>query len=71
MAPLAVGSTNRDPDGGSSPGARVTISFRAYQWGEWIVTDAASMDCDNPLEAQAIADQYARDPDREVHFHDR
>lgn len=49
----------------------MTISFRAYQWGEWIVTDAASMDCDNPLEAQAIADQYARDPDREVHFHDR
>jgi hypothetical protein len=59
-APLAVGSINRGPAGGSSPEGRVTITFRAFQRGEWIVTDAISVDSANPVEAQAIAERYAR-----------
>ncbi|OJJ42065.1 hypothetical protein ASPZODRAFT_77819 [Penicilliopsis zonata CBS 506.65] len=70
-AALAVGNINSDPAGGSSPGGRVTITFRAYQQSKWIVTDAVSADAVNPFEAQAIADRYARDPEQEAHFYDR
>lgn len=70
-AHLAVGNINSGPAGGSSPGGRVTITFRAYQRGEWIVMDAVSVDSVNPAEAQAIADRYARDPEQEAHFYDR
>lgn len=69
-APLAVGSINRGP-AGSPPEGRVTITFRAFQRGEWIVTDAISVDSANPVEAQAIAERYARDPEQEAHFYDR
>ncbi|CEJ55660.1 hypothetical protein PMG11_01908 [Penicillium brasilianum] len=69
-APLAVGSISRGPSG-SPPEGRVTITFRAFQRGEWIVTDAISVDSANPVEAQAIAERYARDPEQAAHFYDR
>lgn len=69
-APLAVGSINRGP-AGSPPEGRVTITFRAFQRGQWTVTDATSVDSANPVEAQAIAERYARDPEQEAHFYDR
>ncbi|RAL09441.1 uncharacterized protein BO97DRAFT_445522 [Aspergillus homomorphus CBS 101889] len=56
-APLAEGGINRGPAGSSSPEGRVTITVRAYQRGEWIVTDAVSMDSLNPVKAQAIAER--------------
>ncbi|KAJ5155476.1 hypothetical protein N7492_008279 [Penicillium capsulatum] len=68
--PLAVDSINRGPAGGSSPEGRVTITFRAYQRGEWIVTDAVTVESANPAEAQATAEHYARDPEQEAHFYD-
>jgi hypothetical protein len=36
-----------------------------------MVTDVVSVDSDHPVEAQAIAERYARDPEQEVHFYDR
>lgn len=66
-----IGSINQSPASGSSPGRRVTITFRAYQRGEWMMRDAVSVDSDHPVEAQAIAERYARDPEQEVHFYDR
>ncbi|KAJ5152475.1 hypothetical protein N7492_009755 [Penicillium capsulatum] len=59
------------PAGGSSPEGRVTITFRAYQRGEWIVTDAVTVESTNPVEAQTTAKRYARGPEQEVHFYDR
>lgn len=32
--------------------------------------DAISVDSANPVEAQAIAEGYARDPEQEAHFYD-
>lgn len=69
-APLAVSRINQVSAGGSSPEGRVTITFRAYQQREWIVTDAVSVDSVSPVEAQAIAERYARDPEQEAHFYD-
>lgn len=65
------GSNNQGPASGSSPGRRATITFRAYQRGEWTTRDMVSVDSDHPVEAQAIAERYARDPEQEVHFYDR
>ena len=35
-----------------------------------MVTDAVSVDAHNPVEAQAIADRYVRDPEQQAHFYD-
>lgn len=66
-----IGSNNQGPASGSSPGRRATITFRAYQRGEWTTRDMVSVDSAHPVEAQAIAERYARDPEQEVHFYDR
>ncbi|KAF9894912.1 hypothetical protein FE257_004534 [Aspergillus nanangensis] len=58
---LAAGSTNRGPSGGLSRVGRVTITFRAYQRGEWMVTDTVSVDSANPT----------GDPAQEAHFYGR
>ncbi|RAL17636.1 uncharacterized protein BO97DRAFT_419872 [Aspergillus homomorphus CBS 101889] len=53
------------------PQGRVTITFPAYQRGEWMVTDADSVDSAHPVEAQAIAERYAPNPEQEARFYDR
>jgi hypothetical protein len=43
------------------PGRRVTITFHAYDGGNWRRTDTVIVSSDNPHEAQNIADHYAQD----------
>ncbi|KAA8641740.1 hypothetical protein EYZ11_011239 [Aspergillus tanneri] len=77
-APLAPGNLNSSEDGfdgdlsgDTPPVRRVTVTFHAYYLGEWRRTDAVSVQPDNPVKAQSIADRYARDLDRGARFYDR
>jgi hypothetical protein len=52
------------------PGRRVTITFHAYDRGNWRRTDTVLVSSDNPHEAQNIADHYAQDQSNSARFYD-
>ncbi|KAL4962593.1 uncharacterized protein BDV14DRAFT_177896 [Aspergillus stella-maris] len=66
-APIGNLSTNTASN--ASPARKVTVTFRVWEKGEWRITDTKTVKSDSPLEAQMIADQYARDHDRNARFY--
>jgi hypothetical protein len=52
------------------PGRRVTITFHAYDGGNWRRTDTVIVSSDNPHEAQNIVDHYAQDQSNNARFYD-
>lgn len=51
------------------PGRNVTITFRAYERGEWRKLDAVSVNASDPREAQKLADHYARAEGQNAQFY--
>ncbi|RAL04901.1 uncharacterized protein BO80DRAFT_441141 [Aspergillus ibericus CBS 121593] len=52
-------------------GTEVTITFRAYERGEWMTLATIPVDASDPHEAQKVADRYARVEDQNARFYDR
>ncbi|KAL4936127.1 hypothetical protein BDV06DRAFT_228182 [Aspergillus oleicola] len=65
-----VTSTATNTASNASPARNVIVTFRVWEKGEWRITDKKVVKSDSPLEAQMIADLYARDHDRNARFYD-
>ncbi|KAL4899293.1 hypothetical protein BDW74DRAFT_183826 [Aspergillus multicolor] len=65
-----VASTATDTASNASPARKVTVTFRMWEKGEWRITDTKIVKSNSPVKAQIIADQYARDHDRNARFYD-
>ncbi|ODM24145.1 hypothetical protein SI65_01735 [Aspergillus cristatus] len=61
---------SRSP-GSTQPRRIVTITFRAYERGEWKKVNSILVDISNPHEARKLADNYARAENQNARFYDR
>ncbi|BCR83589.1 uncharacterized protein ACHE_10991S [Aspergillus chevalieri] len=54
---------------GMQPGQNITITFRAYEHGEWTKVNSISVEASDPRKAQELAGNYARAEGQNAQFY--
>lgn len=67
--PVTGGASSGSHSDDIQPGRNVTITFRAYDRGEWRKLDVVSVNASDPREAQKLANHYARAEGQNARFY--